>query len=136
VLTAILLFQFLWYVPLVRATGEEAWGARADVAFAKEFARSLPPNAIVLTHNPAMFQVWGVNAAQMSLAVTDRAYVTNHLFSRYAGGVFLHWNFWCNVSDPVQVAFCDAVRNEYPHELTAERRERDYRYAMYKLRAN
>src|SRR6266511_2830596 len=28
-------FQFLWYAPLVRATTEEAWAARADVRFAE-----------------------------------------------------------------------------------------------------
>ena len=35
-LTATLLaFQFLWYAPVVRATTEEAWAARADVRFAQ-----------------------------------------------------------------------------------------------------
>jgi len=131
---AIILFQFLWYVPLVRATGEEAWGARADVAFAREFARSLPANAIVLTHNPAMFHVWGVNAAQMSIATTDQSYVDGRLFARYAGGVFLHWNFWCNVADPTQVAFCNSVLNGFGHDLVAERQMRNYRYALYRLR--
>jgi hypothetical protein len=134
VVPAILLFQFLWYVPLVRATGEEAWGSRADVVFAREFARSLPPNAIVLTHNPAMFHVWGVNAVQMSIATTDRSYVDGQLFARYAGGVFLHWNFWCNVADPTQVAFCNSALNGFGHDLVAEHRVRDYRYALYRLR--
>ena len=120
---AIILVQFLWYVPLVRATGEEAWGARADVAFAKESAASLPRNAVVLTHNPAMFHVWGINAAQMSSAATDGPYVGSQLFSRYAGGVFLHWNFWCNVADPTQVAFCQSVLEGFGHELIAERRQ-------------
>jgi hypothetical protein len=131
---AIILFQFLWYVPLVRATGEEAWGARADVAFARELAKSLPPNAIVLTHNPAMFHVWGVNAVQMSIAATERSYVDGQLFARYAGGVFLHWNFWCNVPDPMQVGFCTSVLNGFGHDLVAERQIRNYRYALYRLR--
>ena len=134
VIPAIILFQFLWYLPLVRATGEEAWGSRADVAFAREFVQSLPPNAIVLTQNPAMFQVWGINAAQMSIAETDRPYVDHQLFDRYSGGVFLHWNFWCNVADPTQVAFCHSVLDGFAHELVVERRERNYRYALYRLR--
>ena len=41
-LTAALAFQFLWYLPLVRATTEEAWAARADVRFARSFASELP----------------------------------------------------------------------------------------------
>ena len=30
-IVTLLLFQFLWYAPVVRATTEEAWAARADV---------------------------------------------------------------------------------------------------------
>ncbi len=35
VIAAGLAFQFLWYMPVVRATTEEAWAARADVRFAE-----------------------------------------------------------------------------------------------------
>ena len=130
---AVLLFQFLWYLPLVRETGEEAWAARADVAFAKRFASQLPPNSIVLTQNPSMFHVWGVNAAQLSLTSMG-GYVKQQLMPRYAGGVYLHWSFWCNVSDDVQKAFCRTALDAFDNELIASYRERDYRYAFYRLR--
>ncbi len=126
-------FQFLWYLPLVRATGEEAWAARADVEFAAEFARTLPHNAIVLTHNPSIFHVRGVNAAQMSLAQTERSYVRDSLFPRYAGGVYLHWNFWCNVGDPKQVNFCRDALEAFPHTPIEQRKVRDYAYTFYRL---
>jgi hypothetical protein len=130
---AVLAVQFLWYVPFVRAVSEEAWGARADVAFARDFARDLPANAIVLTHNPNMFQVWGHNAAQLSYASTDPYYVSRTLANRYAGGVFFHWNFWCNASDPMQQGFCRRALDSFPHTLVREYRERNYRYAFYRL---
>ncbi len=60
--------QFLWYLPQVRATGEEAWGARADVEFAHDVIPELPDNAVVLTHNPSIFLLRGINAAQMALS--------------------------------------------------------------------
>ena len=85
-------------MPLVRATGEEAWAARADVRYAKDFVTRLPPNSIVLTHNPAMFHLWSVSAAQMSL-VRSNPRQMEQLFTRYAGGVYLHWNYWCNAAD-------------------------------------
>jgi Dolichyl-phosphate-mannose-protein mannosyltransferase len=129
---AVVLAQFLWYAPLVRATGEEAWGARADVKYAKEFAARLPPNSLVLTHNPGMFHLWNINAAQMSVARTDPRHA-QQLFSRFAGGVYLHWNFWCNVSDPVQTGFCRSALDGYEHELVDSRRERTYEYALYRL---
>jgi hypothetical protein len=47
--------------------------------------------------------------------------------------VFFYWNFWCNVADPVQQAFCSANLDRFPHTLITETRERNYRYAMYRL---
>jgi len=131
---ALLLFQFLWYLPLVRETGEEAWAARADVAFAKRFTSQLPPNSIVLTQNPSMFHVWGINAAQLSIASTEHGYVSQQLMPRYAGGVYLHWSFWCNVADEAQQAFCHSALDAFPNDLIGSYRERDYRYAFYRVR--
>jgi hypothetical protein len=130
---AALAFQFAWYLPWARAVGEEAWGARADIAFAREVARTLPANAVVLTHNPGIFQVWRINAAQLSLATTDPGYVRDTLPRRYAGGVYLHWSFWCNVSDPVQRGFCERALADYPARVVREHRTRDYRFAFYRV---
>ena len=109
VIVAALAFQFLWYAPLVRATTEEAWAARADVRFARSLAPELRGNAYVLTHNPGMFHLWGVSAGQMSVIVNNPGHL-DFLGLRYRA-VYLHWNFWCNVSDPIQVRFClEALR--------------------------
>lgn len=124
---------FLPFLPLVRATGEEAWAARADVAFAGRIIQDLPPNSIVLTHNPGLFHLSGISAAQASLASSDQPYIRNVLFRRYAGGVYFHWNFWCNVDDPLQQSFCTNILDRYPHQLLFEQRIRDYRYALYRL---
>jgi hypothetical protein len=134
VVTAAMLVQFTWYLPRVRAVGEEAWGARADVAHARWFAQTLPRNALVLTHNPGMFHLWGVNAAQMSIAAGDPGYPLADLSRQYAGGVYIHWNFWCNVSDPVQNAFCRDVLARVHADQVTDYRERDYRFAFYRVR--
>jgi len=132
VVAAALAFQFLWYMPVVRATTEEAWAARADVRFAETFVPSLPPNSYVLTHNPGMFHLWGVNAGQMSLIV-DQPGRLPFLAARYAGGVYLHWDFWCNVADPVQQDFCRRARDIGTTSLVREYRERDQRFALYRF---
>lgn len=129
----LLVLQFLWFTPQVRAIGAEAWAARADVAFAREVIPTLPPNSIVLTHNPSIFHVNGLNAAQMSLVTTDRAWVVGHLPTRYAGGVYLHWNAWCGYEDRSQQALCESVLKSFTSELVAEYHERSFRYAFYKL---
>jgi 4-amino-4-deoxy-L-arabinose transferase-like glycosyltransferase len=132
VVGAALGLQFLWYAPLVRATTEEAWAARADVAFAESMASELRGNKYVLTHNPGMFHVWGVNAGQMSLIVNNPVHL-DHLLRRYSGGVYLHWNFWCNVQDPIQQEFCGRALAGQSGRLEREHRERDQRFAFYEL---
>jgi hypothetical protein len=132
-MAAILGFQFLWYLPVIRATTEEAWAARADVRFARAMARQLPPNSFVLTQNPGMFQVWGVSAAQMSYVLAAPGYAAI-LAGRHSGGVYVHWNFWCNVDDRVQVELCRRTMALGGTELVAEVHERDQRYAFYRLK--
>jgi hypothetical protein len=125
-------FLFLWYAPVVRATTEEAWAARADVRFAQLFTQELPPNSYVLTHNPGMFQLWGKSAGQLPLIVQNPAYV-RYLSGRYTGGVFVHWNFWCNVQDPVHPEFCRRALELGTVEVVREYRERDQRFALYRI---
>jgi hypothetical protein len=127
-----LAFQFLWYAPLVRATTEEAWAARVDVRFAEAVAADLPPHAMVLTHNPGMFHLWGVNAAQMYTVVDNPARL-HFLASRYAGGVYLHWNFWCNVADPVQTDVCRKAAGMMPLTVVREHREQNQRFAFLRI---
>ena len=131
--TAALAVQFLWYSPVVRATADGAWAARADVQFARSLLPDIPASSYLLTHNPGMFQLWGVSAGQMSLAVTNPAYLTE-LAGRHSGGVYLHWNFWCNVQDPIQRELCTKVLELSPGELVREYREQDQHYILYRLR--
>jgi hypothetical protein len=132
-LTAAVLVQFAWwYSPVVRSTADTAWAARADVQFARSLVADLPGNSYVLTHNPGMFQLWGVNAGQMSLAAADPAFL-NHLAARFTGGVYLHWNFWCSVPDPVQREICVKTLGLRPAEPVREHRERDQHYILYRF---
>lgn len=133
VVTILVLAQFLLYAPVLRATTEEAWAARADVRFAESLVPDLRGNSYVLTHNPGMFHLWGVNAGQMSLLVTNQRQV-ELLALRYADGVYLHWNFWCNVDDPVQQIFCRQAIEGRSLDLVREYRERDQRFALYRFR--
>jgi hypothetical protein len=134
VLACVLLFAGAAYLPLARAVGEEAWAARADVEFARSLAAGLPANSIVLTHNPNMFLLWGRSAAQMSLATHSPEYVRDRLFRTYRGGVFLHWNFWCNAADEIQQRLCRNLLADYEHHRVDERTVRDYRFALYELK--
>jgi hypothetical protein len=131
-LAAAIAFTFLWYAPLVRATTQEAWAARADVRFVHSVVPDLRGNAYVLAHNPGVFHLLGVNAGQMSRIVADPGYL-DALAVQYSGRVYLHWNFWCNVQDRVQQEFCRKALAVGRFELVREYRERDQRFAVYRL---
>ena len=133
IVSALIGFQFLWYAPVVRGATEEAWAARGDVEFARLVARQLPPESYVLTQNPAMFHLWGVNAGQMSRVVGLPAYAAL-LERRYTGGIYVHWNFWCNVQDPIHPAICQRAMSLGTIDTLKETRVRDQRYAFYRLR--
>lgn len=130
---ALVAFNFLAFLPLVRAAGEEAWAARAGVEIARQFRDRLPADSVVLTHNPNMFLVWGANAAQASYGAYEDGYVEDYLMTRYSGGVFFHWNYWCNAQVEEQSKVCEEILDRFPAELVDERRVRDQRFALYRL---
>jgi len=132
VAAAVLLLVFSPFLPQVRAVGEEAWAAREDRRYAQEIAERIPPQSMILTHNPNMFLVWGKSAAQASLATTDPVLVDSY-FHRFNGGVYFHYNFWCNVPDRLQNSFCENVLKTYRHHEEMRFSTRSYRYVLYRL---
>lgn len=131
-LAALILLCSISFLPYIKAETEEAWGARADHSYAEIMAQRLPPNSLILTHNPNMFLLWGKNAAQASVVTEDRGHI-NHLFNRYKGGIYFHYNFWCNVNDPSQQSFCKNILNEFKMRKIISFHEQNYEYALYKL---
>ena len=132
ILSCAIIISFVAFMPYVRMVGQEAWAARADHEYAKEMAKAVPHDAIILTHNPNMFLIWGKNAAQASLATEQTAYF-NSFFSRYKGGIYFHYNFWCNVSDPLQQSFCKNILDRFKCTPVMTFKERDYTYVLYKM---
>ena len=132
VLVGIILVSFLSFVPYVRTVGQEAWAARADHEYAKVMAKALPQDSIILTHNPNMFLVWGKNAGQASLA-TEQPQYFNNFSRRYPGGIYFHYNFWCNVSDPLQQSFCKNIVERFNSTPIMTFKEKDYTFILYKI---
>lgn len=128
-----ILLSWVWFLPLISRIGNEAFQSRNDVACARSFAEALPSKSLVLTHNPGMWLVWGKNAAQLSIGTTAPARIKEDFFARYPGGVYLHWNYWCNVPNPEQNYFCDAFSGDFVRETVEECAPGDYRYVLYRL---
>ena len=132
---ALVVWAFTAYLPLVRAVGEEASLPRADHDVALRFMEDVPEDAIVLSHNPGMIQVMGRSAAQTSLATYQSGQVDS-FFRRFAGGVYFHYSFWCNVTDPGQNEFCANVLATYGARVVREESAGFYRYVLYRLLPN
>lgn len=128
----VLFGAFTQVAPTVRAVNEEAWEARADVDNAREFAAMLPPDSLILTHNPNMFLLWGKNAAQLFFAESDPDRMRWYM-ERFSGGVYFHFNYWCNVADEHLDSLCDLICRWFECDVIVDRRMRDYRYALIRL---
>ena len=120
------------YLPFTRAIGGESWASRADHAAALRMVAEVPLDGIVLTHNPGMIHVMGRSAAQTSVASYQPGRV-DELFHRFPGGVYFHYNFWCNVDDPVQNEFCRQVLATFKTRVILEESSGFYRYVLYRL---
>ena len=130
-LSVLILLQALSFFPYIRTVSMEGWAARYDHKYAEQMVGLLPPHSLVLTHNPNMFLIWGQSAAQASLA-TDKARI-KHFFQRFKGGLFFHYNFWCNVQNPLQQSFCQNILDNYRTKPIASFSEQNYKYAMYQI---
>jgi hypothetical protein len=133
-LALILIFiAFLSFAPKARTVGQEAWGARADHFYAQIMSEHIPDDAIVFTHNPNMFLFWGKSSAQASILAGTEKNDFENLKKNFPGGIFFHYNFWCNVADPFQKSFCQDILDKFPHQELLRFQERDYTYILYRI---
>ena len=128
----VLLFSWLAFLPMIRTLGQEAWAARFDHRYAREFAKKMPNRSIVLTHNPSMFLLWGQSAIQTSVGLKDPELV-RQLMERYPGQVYFHFNFWCNTERDPNRKLCEDLMAAYVMEEIATAQEQHYHYGLYRL---
>ena len=128
----VLIFSWLPFLPMIRTVGQEAWSARFDHRFAREFSEKMPERSIVLTHNPTMFILWGKNAIQAHVALTNPVLV-EQLMERYPGQVYFHLNFWCNTLNDPNKKLCGDIMGSYSMDEIAVAQEQNYRYGLYRM---
>ena len=132
-ITGLLLFSFLKFVPMVRTEGQEAWGSRFDHKYAYEFIQQIPDRSIVLTQNPTMFLLWNQNAIQTYAGINNRGLIRD-LMKKYQGHVYFHENYWCNTKNERNVRLCRKIRETYDLEPVVTAGEQHYEYGLYRMR--
>ncbi len=131
-LVVLLLISWLKFVPLIRTEGQEAWGARYDHKYAREFIRKIPNRSIVLTHIPTMFLLWGQNAIQAYAGINNPE-IIRELMVRYNGHVYFHKSYWCNTPSDANRSICDGIALKYNLEPVAVAHEQSHEYGLYRM---
>jgi len=81
------------YVPTL---SREAIEAVADVDFVAEVSHKLPQGSLVLSSDPCVWLLQGVNASQFYTVDTMVRTNLAELVSQYPGGIYVHYGFWQN----------------------------------------
>ena len=125
-------FNAVQLFPTIRPVGQEAWGARYDHRYAREFIDAIPDRSIVLSQTPTMFLLWGQSAIQTYAGLANRE-VIEQLFTRYDGHVYYHHSFWCNTLSERNRRLCRAIREAYQLTEVASATEQDHHYGLYRM---
>lgn len=131
-LATIILLNVVRFLPFVQTLAEQVWACRADYEYAVELCDEVPSDGLVLTHNPCIFSLQRTNTAQMHIPVHEIRKEVDFA-EKYPGGIYFHWNYWCNTGDEPST-YCKILMERYDWELLKERRARDQRYALYRMR--
>ncbi len=132
ILILLIVFNFTWFLPFVRAEGDEAWEARTGHKYAVEFAGLMPKNSIILTHTPTVFLLHKKSAAQAYIETNKPGTIETYM-QQFRGGVFVDFNYWSNVEDPIQRGFTEYILKSYTYEVIREYHCRNYLYGLYKI---
>jgi len=79
------------YVPTL---SREATEAEADERFVARTARILPEGSLVISHDPCMWQLQGINASQFFAIDHMMHEELRELSNQYPGGIYVHWDYW------------------------------------------
>ena len=138
-LLAALFGSWAFTLPEITLLGQEARQARFDTEFARVMRQNMPADSFVFSHNPGMWLVFGQSAAQssnLSYLLDQPLQARNQIRewrNSYPGGLFFHWNFWCNTMDRVQVAFCQRILDGFKHKKVFEQTDLGRSYAIFEL---
>jgi len=117
------------YVPTL---SREAVEAQDDAAFVARMARELPTGALVVSPDPCLWNLQGVNAAQFFVVEHMLREELRELANQYPGGVYLHWSFWHN-AEPAMAGEAAQFLAETHAAVFARTTSQAYKLALFRL---
>jgi hypothetical protein len=100
-LAAVGLINWLAAMHYVPTLSREASEAVADEKFVAKTARMLPEGSLVISHDPCMWQLQGVNASQFFTIDHMVHEEMRELANQYPGGIYVHWDYWHNAEPEI-----------------------------------
>jgi hypothetical protein len=128
----VLIAFWMPFLPMIRTVGQQAWEARFDHQYAREFIRKIPERSVVLTHIPSMFLLWNRSAIQTYAGVNNPD-VIRTLLAKYQGHVYFHENYWCHAELDNPLGLCGQIRTKYDLEEIVTATEQHRRYGLYRI---
>jgi hypothetical protein len=132
IIAVALFFSWLSFLPLIRLVGQEAWGARYDHLYAREFIKKIPGRSIVLTHIPTMMLLWEQSAIQTFAGINNPDLIAD-LMRKYDGHVYFHKSYWCSTSTEHK-DLCRIMGEKYDLEEVVSAQEQGNHYGLYRIR--
>jgi len=132
IMVIVIFFSWMSFLPLIRLVGQEAWGARYDHLYAREFIRKIPDRSIVLTHIPTMMLLWQQGAIQTFAGINNPDLIAD-LLKKYEGHVYFHKSYWCSTSTDHK-DLCRMMGEKYDLEEVVSASEQGNHYGLYRIR--
>ena len=117
------------YVPTL---SREAIEAVADVDFVAEVAPTLPTGSLVLSSDPCMWLLKGVNASQFYTVDTEIRSNLAELVNQFPGGIYVHWGFWQN-AEPGGAENVARLLAETGAQPLARARSEAFKMGLYRI---
>jgi hypothetical protein len=117
------------YVPTM---SREAVEAQADVDFIARVAPTLTEGSVVLSPDPCIWLLKGVNSSQIFTLDEMVHTQMKELANQFPGGVYLHWSFWHN-AEPTMAAESAKLLVETNATVVARVQCQAYKLALFRI---
>ena len=116
----------------VPTLSREAVEAQADVDFVDRTSHLLPEGSLVVSPDPCMWQLKGINASQFFVIESMLREDLGELENQYPGGIYIHWSFWHN-AEPGTAAITAKLLTETHATLFARAQSQAFKLALFRI---
>jgi hypothetical protein len=117
------------YVPTL---SREASEAVADERFVAKVSHTLPNGSLVISHDPCMWQLQGINASQFFTIDHMVHEEMRELACQYPGGIYVHWDYWHNAEPEMAADTAKLLVATNAIEVTRMQSEA-YKFALFRI---